>query len=174
MRKLAILAIAVALTLTGCAAAEGSMMNPQDAEQDARDIFERTSQIVLATNWTTEVTWGPCEEPRDGHVQLMLVAQSLTDVPVATSTLAQAVAEAWQKIDRKPTVTTETAAGGGDDYVVSDPAYLTGTNADGSLTQLSLSDKAVFLQVVSPCVSGDLDQLHASTSRPTVTPPSSP
>lgn len=148
-------------------------MTTDDAERDANDIFARTSEVVSASNWTTELTWGPCESPREGHVQFVLVAQSLTDIPTPTSTLAQAVVDSWQQVGRQPVITSDESIGKSGGLVISDPANLTGTNADGSLTQLSLSDDAVFLQVVSPCIAGDLDQVRRATG-PRLTPPSTP
>ena len=162
MRRLAAIAAGVGLILTGCAA-QGSAMKPDAAEQDARDVLARTSAVVPAGGWTTEVTWGPCEKPREGHVQLTFVAQSLTERPEPTPALAQAVVDAWQLVGRKPTVTSEVLAGGDAGLVVSDPTYLTGANPDGTLTQLSLSSEAIFLQVMSPCIEGDLDHLLAGS-----------
>lgn len=160
MRRASLVApIFAAVLLAGCATTQGSTLTADAVEQDARDILARTSSVVSATSWTTEVRWGPCESARDGHVQLMLVAQSLTDVPRPTPALAETVAEAWRPAGRQPTVSSDDTSGGSGKLVVSDPAYLTGSKSDGSLTQLALSDTAVLLQVVSPCIEGDLARL---------------
>ncbi|WP_143016319.1 MULTISPECIES: hypothetical protein [unclassified Microbacterium] len=161
MKRAALVAtIFAAALLTGCATTQGSTLTPDAAERDARDIFARTASVVSATSWRTEVTWGPCEIARDGHVQVMLVAQSLTDVPRPTPALAETVAEVWRPAGLQPTVTLDDRSGDSGTLVVSDPAYLTGSNSDGSLTQLALSDTAVLLQVVSPCIEGDLVRLR--------------
>lgn len=171
MRIVAITAAMLAsLALTGCAVSEGSTVTPNEVERDARDIFARTSAVVPAEKWTTERTWGPCENPRDGYVQLMFVAQSLVDVPEATPALAQMVVDVWRSAGRKPVVQSDDGTGG---LIISDPAYLQGANADGSVTQLSLGKTAVLLQVISPCIEGGLADLGGTASTAT-TPPSSP
>ena len=57
-------------------------------------------------------------------------------------------------------------------YVVSDPPFLQGSKQDGTLTRLQFSATSAGLQVLSPCVEGDLTEL--SSPQPTPTPPSSP
>ena len=134
-------------------------------------FFELTSNVLDRSAWTKEGSWGPCEKPRDNYVQWFLVAQSLSEQSADPSSLADRVMTAWQEHGFEATRSEDTNLS---QQIVSDPIYLSGTNTDGSLRQVSISRDAVFVQILSACVPGDLDLLKATGLAPTVTPPSSP
>lgn len=165
--------LATSLLLASCVpeSDSGSQRGAETEASYAERLFEVTSDVLEQSAWTKEGSWGPCEKPRDHHVQWFFVAQSFSEQSAEPSALADRVLKAWQEYGIQATRSEDTIL---NQQIVSDPTYLSGTNTDGSLRQVSISQDAVFVQLLSACVPGDLDALRVVRPTPSVTPPSSP
>jgi len=165
--------IALSLMTTGCVPTkdgEGNGMTTRAVEERAEQILRATKDVLGESGWTPHPTWVGCDAQGRGLVQLLFFVERLKPMEGDLGALSEKVAEKWAGLGlvaRAQPVSDRPGT-----YVVSDPPFLQGAKQDGTLTQLQFSATFSGLQVLSPCVEGDLAQLNSP--QPTLTPPSSP
>lgn len=165
--------IALSLTTTGCVPTQdggGNGMTTRVVEMRAEQILRATKDVLGESGWTSQPTWVGCDGRGSELVQRLFFVERLGPTQGDLATLSEEVAEKWQELGIS--ARAEPVPDKPGTYVISDPPFLQGSKQDGSLTQLQVSATFSGLQVLSPCVAGDLAQLNSP--QPTLTPPSSP
>jgi hypothetical protein len=133
----------------------GMHMTPEEAMQEVRAVYEATRGSI-AGDWNEAArTWEYCELPdgRDGN-HYRLFSQHREQPLGDPESVARSVQSVWSdhghsvKIEQDATLKPPR-------YILSDPAWLSGSGPEGLLIQFTVGENYADFSATSRCVAGD-------------------
>lgn len=165
------LGLLVAAALTACSPQsapppKGPDMTPQAVRAQIEDLYQASAAAIAPDGWEVVGSWLDCSpSSSDLRVRWTLATSRVAPLPGAPADLIAQVQRAWRERGHDVTIERDTNLTP-PRWILSDPPYLTGTHADGSVITLDIGEGLAYFDATSACVPGDILQLNSRTPSP--------